>query len=77
MGWEFIIYAVVFSLLSYALAPKPGGQQKPTAKDAEVPIAEEGVEIPVLFGTRDLGGANVVWYGDVKTIPIKSKGGKK
>ena len=52
--------------------------QKPAGlSEIEAPIAEEGVEIPVLFGTRDLNGPNVVWYGDLKTVAIKSKGGKK
>jgi hypothetical protein len=33
--------------------------------------------MPVLFGCKNMKGANVVWYGDLKTTPIKVKGGKK
>ncbi len=56
----------------------PVQNQKPAGLgDVTAPTAEEGIEIPVLFGTRDLNGPNVVWYGDLKTVAIKSKGGKK
>ena len=36
--------------------------------------------LPVLFGTRVIRQANVVWYGDVKTTEIRQSsgsGGKK
>lgn len=63
--------------MSAALAPKPP-QPKPAAlQDFEVPVAEEGRPIPVVFGTVTLTGANVLWYGDLSTTPIKAKGGKK
>lgn len=39
-------------------------------KDFKVPIAVDGKEIPVLFGTREITQPNVVWYGDFKTSPI-------
>jgi len=74
---ESLFYYAVMSLLSYLLAPKPKSMPPAAVGDSDIPIAEEGIEIPVLFGTRDIGGANVVWYGDIRAIPIKSKGGKK
>jgi len=40
-------------------------------KDFKVPIAVDGKEIPVLFGTREVAQPNVVWYGDFKTSPIR------
>ena len=45
--------------------------------DIQAPTAEEGREIPVLFGTRDVKGPNVVWYGDFAAVAVKKKGGKK
>jgi hypothetical protein len=74
---ESLFYYALMSLLSYLLAPKPKSMPPAAVGDGDIPIAEEGGEIPVLFGTRDIGGANVVWYGDIRTVAIKSKGGKK
>jgi hypothetical protein len=42
-----------------------------------VPVAEEGRPIPVVFGTVTVTGANVLWYGDLRSTPIQKKGGKK
>lgn len=77
MAWVYLAYFVVALVISYALTPKPQTQPPPGIGEIKAPTAEVGREIPVLFGTRDLDGPNVVWYGDVMTIPIKSKGGKK
>lgn len=72
-----ILVLVASAVLSIALAPKPQ-QPKPAAlEDFEVPVAEEGRPIPVVFGTVTLTGANVLWYGDLRTTPIQSSGGKK
>lgn len=59
------------------MMPKPQSQPPAGLGDIKAPTAEEGREIPVLFGTRDLRAPNVVWYGDLKTVAIKKKGGKK
>lgn len=77
MAWEYLIYFVVSLVISYALSPKPQSAPPPGLGDVKAPTAEEGREIPVLFGTRDITGPNVVWYGDVQAIPIRKKGGKK
>ena len=45
--------------------------------DFDLPTAEEGRPIPVVFGTMLLRGPNVVWAGDLKVDPIRKKGGKK
>lgn len=51
-------------------APKPGTIE-PKA------IATAGAEIPVLFGSREITGQNIVWWGDTKTKAVKKSGGKK
>ncbi|MGD9599939.1 MAG: hypothetical protein AB7P94_16875 [Steroidobacteraceae bacterium] len=72
-----IALLVVAAFVSAALAPKPP-QPKPAAlADFDVPVAEEGRPIPVVFGTVTLTGPNVLWYGDLRSTPITSKGGKK
>ena len=75
--WFFIALFVGALLLSFATAPKPQSQKPAGLSEVSAPTAEDGIEIPVLFGTRDITGPNVVWYGDLSTAPIKSKGGKK
>ena len=42
-------------------------------KDFDVPVATDGKEIPVLFGTREVTQPNVVWYGHLKTRPITER----
>lgn len=76
---------MISKLLSYFLGtwvlgylmPKPQNTPPATLDGISAPIAEEGAEISVLFGSKFVNGANVVWYGDLKTQAIKKSGGKK
>lgn len=72
-----IIVLVASLILSVALAPKPPQPKPASLADFDVPVAEEGRPIPVVFGTVTVSGANVLWYGDLSSTPIQSKGGKK
>lgn len=74
--WEMVALWVVTTIISYALRPKTD-TQRPRPGNIEVPTAEAGRKIPVLFGTKAISGVSVAWYGDVMTQAIKSKGGKK
>jgi hypothetical protein len=74
--WYFIAFAVLL-VATYALAPKPPTTPPAGLDTIKAPTAEEGREIPILFGTRRISSANVVWYGDLRTTAIKAKGGKK
>jgi len=76
MFWWYVAAFVVALVVSFALTPKPQ-IQTPGIGEIKAPTADDGREIPVLFGTRNLTGPNVVWYGDIKTVPIRTKGGKK
>lgn len=75
--WEYIALWVVSMVVSYALRPKPPEMNPASASEFKAPTAEEGRDIPVLFGTRDIEAPNVVWYGHMKAVAIKKKGGKK
>lgn len=77
MVWWYIAVFIVALVAAYAMMPKPQSQPPAGLGDFVVPTAEEGREIPVLFGTRDIAGPNVVWYGDLRVDPIRKKGGKK
>lgn len=75
--WWFIAGLAVALIGAAFLAPKPQSVKPSGLGDFDIPTAEDGREIPVLFGTRILRGANVVWYGDFKAVAVKKKGGKK
>lgn len=72
--WVQLLLLVVSSVINYLLQPKP-----PQAKPGriEIPTVQEGRKLGVLFGSRWIKGPHVYWWGDVRTTPIKSKGGKK
>jgi hypothetical protein len=75
--WMFIAGIALALVAVYALAPKPPTTPPAGLNEIKAPTAEEGREIPVLFGCRKIKSANVVWYGDLRTTAIKTKGGKK
>lgn len=68
---------VISAIISSALAPKPPQAKPPALGDFDVPTAEEGRPIPVIFGEVWCDGPNVLWYGDLRTEPIVKKGGGK
>lgn len=74
MGWAF--YLVIFSASLYAinaLTPKPPTERPASLKDIDIPTAEPGRPIPVIFGTVKLTGVNIVWYGDLASSPVRVK----
>lgn len=75
MFW--FILAIGYAIYAYKHIPQPEIQPPPTIGDVQTPTVEEGTEIPVLFGTREVKSAIVVWYGDFKSVPVKKKGGGK
>lgn len=78
MGYWWAVYWVVsIALVARSMRPASQPQKPSSVEDLDVPVAEVGKEIPVLFGTRDIKSPNVVWYGDLKVKPIRQKGGKK
>ena len=75
--WQYIVGIALGLVATFAIRPKTQDTPPPSLDDSQLPTAEEGRTIPVLFGCRDIRGANVVWYGDYKTTNIKVKGSKK
>lgn len=68
---------VVSAYVSAALAPKPPKPKPASLTDFEIPTAEEGRPIPVVFGTVWVTGPNVIYYGGLRTKPIKVSSSKK
>lgn len=75
------VYYVIVLLAAYfvarATAPKPPDQPPPELSDFDAPSAEEGKAISVAFGTVWVKSPNVIWYGNLGTVPIRKGGGKK
>lgn len=71
--WYFLAKLAIMVALAYVLRPKPVTPKPPKAagiEEFEIPTAEEGRPIQVLFGKRREKGPNVVWYGDLKSNAI-------
>ena len=77
MIFWFIVVFIVAMVVGYAMLPKPQTSPPPGLNSVQVTTAEEGREIGVLFGTKEISGPNIVWYGDFRSVAIKKKGGKK
>jgi len=78
MSFVFQLALLVVSyFVSAALAPKPPKPKPASLEDFDIPVAEQGRPIPVVFGTVILKDPNVMWYGDLRTTAIQEKGGKK
>lgn len=75
--WVQLIILVISYAISTALAPKPPKPKPAAIEDFDIPVAEQGRPIPVIFGTVLITGPNVMWYGDLRTTAITVKGGKK
>lgn len=63
-----ISFAIVYATRPKIEAPKPSGLD-----EFQAPTAESDREIPVLFGSKNLNGPNVVWYGDLQVVAIRKK----
>lgn len=75
--WWFVAVFVVALVVAYAATPKPQSTPPAGLNEIDVPTAEDGREISVLFGSRVIRGPNVVWYGHLRTTPVIKEGGKK
>lgn len=59
-----LVISVALMVIAYALRPKPKVQKPAASSDLENPTAEAGRPIPVVFGTMQVKGGNILWYGD-------------
>jgi hypothetical protein len=75
--WPLYVAFALVAIAAFALQPKVQKPPTPVLDDVQIPQAAAGLEIPVLFGCREMRSPNVLWYGDLRTTAIKTKGGKK
>lgn len=73
MPFWIVIALFVSSFVLSALLVK-GQRQKPAAlEEFQFPQAEEGTPQSVVFGEVWTPGWQVLWYGNLRTMKIKSK----
>lgn len=75
--WWFAALFIGAFVVSYMITPKPQARPPAGIDEFRIPTAQEGREIPVLFGTKDIVSPNIVWYGDLRVQAIRKRGGKK
>lgn len=68
--WGYIAVLLISLVLSYAMMPGPPEVKPKELSGANIPFVQDGAIIPWVFGERQLGGYNVVWFGDLSTSPI-------
>lgn len=62
-----IAIGLTIAVVGYVLTPQPKRSKPPEARDLEAPTADAGRPIPVVFGTMDIRGPNILWYGELET----------
>lgn len=67
----YIVVAIVMSLVSAALAPKPKSTSQQSPQAIDVPTVDAGRSIPVVFGRVRLKSPNLLWMGGQRTTEIK------
>lgn len=70
--WELFLYFVISTIAGELLRPKPKfNTPNPSALgEFQMPTAEYGRAVPVVYGECHLKGPNVVWYGDLRSQAI-------
>lgn len=76
---ELLIWAVVLLVASYAITALTMRQQNLSPaglEDFDFPQFEDGTPQAVIFGDGWTSGPMVIWFGNLRTIKIKSSGKK-
>jgi len=68
-----IIQIVLFVVSLFMNKPAFENAQPKSLGDFQFPTAVETRAIPIVWGTTDIRGPNVIWYGDLKIIKITRK----
>jgi hypothetical protein len=78
MAFNFIPFliqlavSVTLTVAAYLIMPRPK-TPKPEVRDMENPTVDAGRSIPVLFGTKEISGVNILWYGEKNSVQYKVK----
>lgn len=78
MNFLFAIGMLIFSaVLQVLMMPKPEKPKPASLEDFGFPQIDETTPQSVVFGDVWISDWMVVWYGNLRSSAIKSKGGKK
>lgn len=68
-----VAISIAISIVAYLLTPKPKAPKPGPAADLELPTADAGRPVPVVFGQVTIKGVNILWYGDSQVVEYKVK----
>lgn len=74
--WVYIIILLISLAVSYAARPKPQNAKPPALTDFDAPVVEDGRDVAWIHGECWVSDPNILWWGNLRTTPIKAKGGK-
>lgn len=66
---------LISRFIANALAPKTPSARPAELEDFQIPRAEQGDPVPVVFGSVEIQGPTVVWYGDLGVREIRQDAG--
>ena len=72
--YEFFVY-LILAIITIAAQKKPPDAKAAGLEELDVPVAEDGRALPVIFGRVRMKAPNVVWYGDMETRRIRKRSG--
>jgi predicted phage tail protein len=69
-----LLISLAINIVAYLITPKPKQPKPEAAKQSEVPTADAGIPVPVVFGTITVKALNCLWYGDqtMQTFQVKA-----
>ncbi|MBR0568004.1 hypothetical protein J5J83_17925 [Azoarcus sp. L1K30] len=73
--WNFVIYLVVMIVSSMLANPKSTASRA-SLDEFDLPVPDEGTPQCVIFGDCWTSDWQVLSYGNLRTKPVKSGGGK-
>lgn len=72
MPWFFsLLIGLAISVVAYLLRPKPQKAPPPAVQDLDAPTAEAGRAIPVVFGSIEIKGLNVLYVTDKLALQME------
>ena len=71
-----IAVSIALNLIASALMPRPPQPKPPGVEQLELPTAEEGSPLPVVFGRVLITQSNVLAGYDPSTTGVRTKAGK-
>lgn len=71
-----IVMLIIALVMALAFHPHAKAQPPPSLQDFNAPIAQDGREVIDVCGTVWVDDPNVIWYGDLYTMPVRVDGGK-